>query len=75
MAETQLCTKCGVEKTSSEFSWKNKKKLKRRSMCKACGDYSLTTLKLVSANCHRRKTAKERSWHIVDLLAEYNNQD
>ena len=23
------------------------------------------------ANCHRRKTAKERGWHMLDLVAEY----
>ncbi|MEM9955278.1 MAG: hypothetical protein AAF846_26980 [Chloroflexota bacterium] len=26
------------------------------------------------ANCHRRKTAKERGWHIVDLMAEYESK-
>jgi len=36
MSETQVCTKCGVEQPSSQFSWKNQKKRKRRSMCKVC---------------------------------------
>ena len=155
MSETKTCTKCNEEKSVEQFSWKNKKKQKRRTMCKACHsayrrqhyldnqemykekarrwndenqdayrekmrrhtfEYLLnhpcvdcgetnpialqfdhvrgvkiapvsvllsTTISLKRlkeeiakcevrcANCHQIKTAKEGSWHIIDLMAEY----
>ncbi len=159
MVETQVCTKCGVEQPFEQFSWKNKKKRKRNTQCKAChaayrrqhyldniekykakarywneqnqDQYRMNIRKYVleyllehpcvdcgesdpivlefdhvrgekvdavgtlmrstvslkrikaeiekcevrCANCHRRKTAKEGGWHMLDLLAEYSEED
>lgn len=34
--ETKICTKCGIEKSLDDFSWRDKLKGTRRSECKIC---------------------------------------
>lgn len=36
MSVTKLCRKCGDEKPIDQFNWKDKKKGKRQTQCKAC---------------------------------------
>ncbi len=43
-----ICTKCKVEKSEEEFSFKNIEKGRRRTVCK---------------NCHRIVTAEERGYY------------
>ena len=75
------CVDCGeANPIVLEFDHVRGKKYKAVSKLMT-QDYSLKVLKneiakcdVRCANCHRIKTAEERGWHMLDLMAEYDSK-
>ncbi len=73
MAETRICTKCGVEKNINEFRMKKSKgKLRRYSQCKECeSEYNK---QYNEANKERREQYREENKeHIREIKKKYKD--